>query len=86
MRGDRVWDMAGDAVGNTYVTGDFAGTAIFGTVQLTAAGGNRDAFVAKLDPSGNVIWAQRMGADNVPDRGFSAAVDATGNTYVLGTF
>src|SRR5439155_12885533 len=75
--------VAVDGGGNVYVAGQFNGTGDFGGVTLTAAGG-RDAFVAKLDPNGQVLWANRWGAANNDEAGFGVGVDAAGNVYALG--
>src|SRR5262249_36134175 len=52
--------LAVDGAGNVYVTGLFEGTAAFGGVSLTSAGGD-DVFVAKLTSAGTVAWAKRFG-------------------------
>jgi len=44
-----------DPAGNTYLTGTFSGTARFGDRTLTASG-VRAAFVAKVSPSGRILW------------------------------
>ena len=46
--------------GSSIVTGAFMGTATFGSITLTSAGGD-DVFVAKVDPSGSFVWATRAG-------------------------
>ena len=75
--------IAVDNSGNVIVTGEFRNTADFGAVNLTAGG--TDAFVAKYDPSGTVLWAKKGGGpDN--SRGMDVAVDATGNIYAMGQF
>jgi len=76
--------IATDSQGNQYVTGGFADTATFGSHTLTASGGN-DIFVAKLDPSGNWIWAVKAGGIGY-DRGNNITLDSTGNAYVTGYF
>ncbi|MET3542539.1 Tfp pilus assembly major pilin PilA, partial [Pontibacter aydingkolensis] len=73
-----------DGFGNAYVTGYFYDPATFGSTTLTSAGG-ADMFVAKYDPSGNVLWAQRSGGAN-NDISNSIAVDGSGNAYVTGYF
>ena len=82
------WDygygIAVDANGNSYVTGAFAESAIFGTTTLTSSGGS-DIFVAKLDSSGNWLWAKQAWGIG-EDVGFSIAVDAKGNSYITGVF
>jgi hypothetical protein len=43
-----------------------------------------DAFVVKLDPNGNVVWATYLGGSG-EDVAQAIAVDAAGNVYVAGT-
>ncbi|GHB57833.1 SBBP repeat-containing protein [Persicitalea jodogahamensis] len=79
--------VAVDASGNTYTTGFFQGTADFGPFELTAAGSSTsDAFVTKQNTAGEFQWALRIGAADKPAEGFSIAVDAAGNSYVIGRF
>ncbi len=77
-----------DASGNTYVTGDFTGTADFdpgiAIFNLTSAG-NSDVFITKLDGVGNLLWAKQIGGANM-DIGYSATVDAFGSVYTTGFF
>jgi hypothetical protein len=75
------YDIAADALGNVYVTGYFEGSLDFGGTVLTSAGGT-DAFLAKLDPSGAVLWAKRFGASG-PQVGQSIGIDAQGNVALL---
>ena len=70
-----------DAAGNVYVAGEFKGTAQFGLVSLTSAGG-RDEFVTKLDPNGTVLWASRWGGETDETVG-GVGVDAAGNVYTV---
>ena len=70
--------------GQTYVTGNFERSVDFGPMTLTSAGG-KDVFLAKLDASGNALWAVRAG-DRGEDVGFGVAVDAAENVYVTGYF
>ncbi|WP_165074737.1 NHL repeat-containing protein [Paludisphaera rhizosphaerae] len=72
-----------DAAGNVYVSGVFFGKATFGTIQLTSAG-DADAFVAKLSPSGSVLWAKSWGGSG-QDVGNDLAVDSSGNVIAVGT-
>ena len=81
--------IAVDGSGNSYLTGYFNGTATFAPGQanqttLTSAG-DRDMFVAKYDFIGTLVWVKRSGG-TAADRGFSIAVDGTGNSYVTGLF
>lgn len=72
-----------DAAGNVYVTGEFRDTALFGSISLTAQG-EADVFAAKLDASGNVVWAARLGGDYGRDYAADIAVDVAGNVFVTG--
>src|SRR5437868_5783806 len=78
-----------DATGNIYSTGVFRASADFdpgpGTYNLNTSIGN-DAFISKLDPSGNMIWARQVGGPNDSDGGNDIAVDGSGNVYVTGYF
>ncbi len=77
-----------DSAGNIYVTGYFHGTATFGAFQLTGTGW-RDAFLAKCDAAGNVLWVRRAGgADAVADKVyvFDLAVSSSGESFVGGYF
>ncbi len=77
-----------DAVGNSYVTGWFRGTATFGPFTLTSAGHSdyQEIFVAKFDSGGNVLWAQSAGGTSANDEGWGIAVDVAGNSYVTGFY
>ncbi|MBN4046695.1 SBBP repeat-containing protein, partial [bacterium AH-315-P07] len=81
--------IAVDSAGNIYTTGEFRDTVDFdpdpgNTVNLTSAGGI-DAFVQKLDSSGNFVWAKSIGgASSVIGAGI--AVDSAGNVYTTGYF
>lgn len=76
-----------DAAGNTYIAGNFqAASAQLGSVTLTQIG-NQDAFAAKFDTSGTVLWAKNFGGSggaNVQASGI--AVDGSGNVYLGGYF
>jgi len=78
------YSIAIDSQGNQYIIGCFEETATFGTHTLTASGDD-DLFVAKLDPSGNWLWAVRAGGAG-RDVGRGIAVDVTGNAYVTGYY
>lgn len=79
--------------GNVYTTGTFRGTEDFdpgsGVFNLSTAIGSpsdsSDAFVLKLDASGNLVWAISFGAKMV-DYGYSLALDEDENVYTVGTF
>lgn len=74
-----------DAWGNVYVTGQTLSTDF----PVTAAAFDRshngiwDAFVAKLDPGGAVVYATFLGG-SLNDSGQAIAVDGAGNATVTG--
>ena len=75
--------VAVDLNANVYIAGGFDGPATFGGISLTAM--SADAFYAKYDSNGAVVWAKKLGgAGN--DRATSICLDATGNFYLLGGF
>lgn len=73
-----------DPQNNSYITGYFQGTASFGTLNVTTAGGF-DTFIAKYDTAGNVQWVTSGGGSGI-DEGFGIAQDTVGNSYVTGYF
>ena len=76
--------IASDAAGNAYLTGFFNGTVAFGSQSVTDTGGSgQDVFVAKLNPTGQWVWAS-SGGGNSPDAGTAIAADAAGNCVVAG--
>ncbi len=79
---DYGFDVAVDALGNTYVTGEFTGTATFQGISLVSAGSS-DGFLAKYDPTGTLAWVQRFGGSG-EDRGNSLCVDIDDNIFVTG--
>ena len=75
---------AADANGNYYIAGSFTGTATFGTNTLTSAG-QTDAFIAKYNNAGALLWVRRAGGPGF-DAANGIAVDGAGNCYVTGSF
>lgn len=81
--------VATDELGNTYVTGDFAGSGVdFDPTAaqnfLTSAGGT-DVFVSKFDSSGNLVWNVAIGGTG-DDAGLGIAVNSAGSVYVAGFY
>jgi hypothetical protein len=78
--------IAVDAAGNAYVTGGTDSRnfpAVVGP-DTSYNGGDYDAFVAKVNPSGTgLVYAGFLGGSDI-DGGRSIAVDAAGNAYVTG--
>ena len=75
-----------DAAGNAYVAGQTA-SPNFPTAnpwQPAYGGGDRDVFVAKLNPTGSaLVYSTYLGGSG-EDRAFGIAADAAGNAYVSG--
>ena len=69
-----------DGSGNVYVTG--ASTTTWGNPVRAYVGGY-EAFVAKLNSSGTLIWNTFLGGSGEDD-GYGIAVDGSGNIYVTG--
>lgn len=85
---DRGSGIAVDASHQCYLTGFFDSTNfIIGGVMLTnyAPNGNSSLFVAKLDATGNVLWA-RSPRSSYSAGGNRIVVDSAGNSYVAGGF
>lgn len=79
-------DISTDSSGNSFVTGRFQGTISFGETTLTCAAGF-DIFIAKLDNSGNWLWAKQIGGTGFSyNWGMAIATDADGNCYTTGSF
>ncbi|MDD4309459.1 MAG: SBBP repeat-containing protein [Candidatus Cloacimonetes bacterium] len=76
--------IATNAIGNSCIVGNFAGTATFGTSTLTSSG-SYDIFLAKLDTNGNYFLAKKAGGAS-EDNCTGVTTDATGNNYVTGYF
>lgn len=76
-----------DSANNAYVTGeadstDFPTTA--GALNATFRGGSGDAFILKLNPSGNaLIYSSFLGGKDL-EAGNDVAIDTAGNAYVTG--
>ena len=85
---DRGTRVTVDTAGNIYLTGSFTGLVDFdpgpGTFNITG-GGAQDAFVVKLNSSGNLVWAKRFGGA-FDDKATEAAFDTSGNVYITGFF
>ena len=79
--------LAIDATGSIYTTGGiYSGTYDFdpgsGTSLLTPS--NVDAYISKLDPSGNFVWATKVGGSGL-EWGYSIAVSPLGKVTISGS-
>jgi hypothetical protein len=70
----RATDVAVDAAGNIVIAGTFDTTLDFGAGPLSGGPG----FIAKLDPSGSLLWAKGISTDNA----IYAALDGAGSIFV----
>ena len=82
--GANTYGMCTDAYGNCYVSGGFLDTVYFDSIRLA---GSRfgNAFLAKYDSSGNVLWA-KSSSDTLEDYSWGVAVDVFGNSYITGKY
>ena len=80
--------LAVDGSGNVLAAGFFAGTVDFdpgpNVLDLTSTSA-RGAFVTKLDPSGNLLWADAFVGSDIAE-GNAVAVDPSGQIYTTGFF
>lgn len=74
--------LALDSAGNAILSGSFRGDAVFGGYLLKSAGSS-DVFVAKLDSSGDWLWAVQAGG-TATDEGLAVALDSSGNAFLTG--
>jgi len=81
-------DMSLDAFGNLIITGVYQGTSDFdpngGVISMTSAG-QFDAFLLKLDVSGNYVWAKSIQSAN-SNYVNQVIVDHIGNINIVGDF
>lgn len=83
---DQAYSCATDASGNIYISGftdSNTGISTGGSHQTTFGGGFNDAFLAKFDGSGTLLWATYYGGNSIDD-GYACATDASGNVYLAG--
>jgi hypothetical protein len=89
--GEAAYDIAVDADGNAYITGEtnssnFPTTAgAFQPIYHSDFGGGvAEAFITKFNPAGTaLVYSTYLGGGN-HDRAFGLAIDAEGNAYVAG--
>ncbi len=84
--------IAVDSSGDVLTTGSLFGTANFNPAPGSTNGtltnvGNDNAYVLKLDASGNFVWADLLGSGPIATAiGNGIAVDTQGNVYSTGFF
>lgn len=81
--------IAVDAAGNQYVAGRFSGSVDLdpgpATSLLSDASFSGNAFVAKYDGRGGLVWCRGLGGSGL-DQVYDLAVDADGHVTVVGMF
>ncbi|MEZ4756759.1 MAG: HYR domain-containing protein [Flavobacteriales bacterium] len=85
---EHVRDIAIDpGTGNIYLVGTYrSDSPTAGGFGLPASnGGSLDAFIVKLDPSGNTIWSRQIGSDQ-EDAGIGIAVSTSGRVAITGSY
>ena len=81
-----------DGSGNSYVTGFYQGTALFGpgdpneTPLSSSLTGGDSLFVAKYTSDGSLAWAKHASSTANNFRGLGIGIDGSGNSYVTGWF
>ncbi|MEL7340794.1 MAG: SBBP repeat-containing protein, partial [Bacteroidota bacterium] len=75
-------DIAIDALGNTYVVGDYTGEVLLGTHLLDNDG---SVYLAKYTPFGHLAWV-RFITGNSNNDGLTIALDASGAVYIAGQY
>jgi hypothetical protein len=71
---------------NIYLTGIFDLKAQFGQTILNSHNGSTDIFIAKLDKSGNFLWAKNAGGNQNADHSIAICAGSNGDIYLTGTF
>ncbi len=80
---DHAHHIAGDVANNSYIVGDYTGTATFGSTTLTSKG-LYDMFVAKVDSTGKFAWATSAGGVQ-DDAALGVAVSSKG-VFITGFY
>ena len=67
---------------NLFITGSFWNEIIFENDTLVAEG-EYDAYLAKYDNNGHLLWVKQIGGEN-RDHGYDITIDNLGNVYLTG--
>ncbi len=80
---ETVVDSVTSSTGNTFILGQFRGSATFDGIEINSQGLN-DIYILKLDQGGTVEWALRAGgsSEDIPK---SITTDEAGNVYIVGS-
>tara|TARA_B100000609_G_C17220205_1_gene439500 strand:- start:2616 stop:5045 length:2430 start_codon:yes stop_codon:yes gene_type:complete len=87
LLGGKILTSAVDAKGNVFVAGRFEISATFGSTTISTPNfdGEYSAFLAKISPKGQWLWAKRI-VNSTRDEVRGLTVDSTGNVYLTGYF
>ena len=82
------YSIALDTFGNIFTTGFFTNSADLdpGVNTFNVSGNGEEAFISKLDSSGNFIWARKFSGANGDEYGKSITLDKLGNVYSTGYY
>ena len=78
-----------DSAFNIYTTGRYVGTISLpsSTGELKLIGGSKyNVYIAKLDTTGNFIWAKSLQATGANNTSNQIITDNSGNSYTIGNF
>jgi putative cell wall-binding protein len=81
---DFSWGVSALNDGSAILTGGYNGTATFGELSLTSAGGS-DVFVAKVDAEGDWVWATSAGGASF-DGAYGVSVLSDGSAIITGEY
>lgn len=82
-------DIAIDANGSIFITGDFTGTLDLaesgGADALASFDTSKDAYLAKIQPDGALSWSKQYG-QAADQTGWAVVIDSLNNPVIIGTF
>ena len=83
--------IAVDSSGDVFVAGGFSGTVKLtggsGVTTIVAPSSTNEIYLTKLNPSGNVLWADVVaGTTYDDDQAYALALDGTGGAVIAGSF
>lgn len=81
--GEQLGGIATDSAGNIFAVGHFSGSITFPNCATLMSMGANDVFLAKLDPNGICVWAQRFG-DTSDQTASGIVIDSTGAPIIVG--
>lgn len=83
---DFVYGLTTDKYGNVYITGEtWSDSGVVENGWMMESEASINAFLAKLDPDGNRVWATYFGGSHhFPTDGYGVAVDDYGNIFLTG--